>query len=64
MTRLMRAVRLDEVGPPENLKIVEVPVPEPGPDEVLIKVDMAGLIYGDTERSPALRGWAASRSRT
>jgi NADPH2:quinone reductase len=46
---MMRAVRLDEVGPPENLKIVEMPVPEVGPDDVLIKVGLAGLIYGDTE---------------
>jgi len=45
----MRAVRLDEVGPPENLKVVEMPVPEIGPDDVLIRVEMAGLIYGDAE---------------
>lgn len=49
MTPTMRAVRLDEVGPPENLKIVEMPVPEVGPDDVLIKVELAGLIYGDAE---------------
>lgn len=45
----MRAARLDAVGPPENLKIVEIPVPEIGPDDVLIRVEMAGLIYGDAE---------------
>lgn len=45
----MRAVRLDEVGPPENLKLVEVPVPELGPHDILIKTALAGLIYGDTE---------------
>jgi NADPH2:quinone reductase len=45
----MRAVRLDEVGPPENLKVVERPVPEVGPDDILIKVELAGLIYGDAE---------------
>jgi NADPH2:quinone reductase len=45
----MRAARLDEVGPPENLKIVEMPVPEIGPDDILIRVEMAGLIYGDAE---------------
>jgi NADPH:quinone reductase len=49
MARTMRAVRLDEVGPPENLKIVETPIPEVGPDDILIKVEMAGLIYGDAE---------------
>ncbi len=45
----MRAVRLDVVGPPENLKIVDRPIPEPGPDQILIKVELAGLIYGDAE---------------
>lgn len=45
----MRLVRLDEVGQPENLKIVEVDIPEVSPDDVLIKTELAGLIYGDTE---------------
>ena len=45
----MRAVRLDEVGPPENLKVVDKPIPTVGPDEVLIRVELAGLIYGDAE---------------
>jgi NADPH:quinone reductase len=45
----MRAVRLDQFGPPENLKVVECQVPVPGDDDVLIKVDYAGLIYGDAE---------------
>ncbi len=45
----MRIVRLDEVGPPENLKLVEQPVPTPGPGEILIRVALAGMIYGDTE---------------
>ena len=61
MPRMMRAVRLDEVGPPENLKLVERPVPEVGPDDVLIKVGMAGLIYGDAE---ARRGTYFSRTIT
>lgn len=45
----MRAVRLDEVGPPENLKIVEREVPQVGPHDILIRTALAGLIYGDTE---------------
>lgn len=57
----MRAVRLDEVGPPENLKVVEREIPEVGPDDVLIKVELAGLIYGDTE---ARRGTYFSRTVT
>jgi len=57
----MRSVRLDEVGPPENLKLIERPVPEVGPDDVLIKVAAAGLIYGDAE---ARRGTYFSRTVT
>jgi len=49
LKKTMRAVRLDAVGPAENLKLVEKPIPEPGPDEVLIKVELAGLIFGDIE---------------
>jgi NADPH2:quinone reductase len=45
----MRAVRLDQFGEPENLKVVECQVPVPGDDDVLIKVEYAGLIYGDAE---------------
>lgn len=45
----MRIVQLDEVGPPENLHIVERTVPEPGPGEILIKVHLAGVIFGDME---------------
>jgi NADPH2:quinone reductase len=61
MAGTMRAVRLDEVGPPENLKLVERPIPEVGPDDVLIKVEAAGLIYGDAE---ARRGTYFSKTVT
>jgi NADPH:quinone reductase len=47
--KTMRAVRLDTVGPAENLKLVDKTVPVPGADEVLIKVELAGLIFGDVE---------------
>ena len=57
----MRAVRLDTVGPAENLKVVEKPVPVPGPDDVLIKVELAGLIFGDIE---ARRGTYFTETRT
>jgi NADPH2:quinone reductase len=45
----MRAIRLDQVGGPENLRLVERPKPRPGDDDVLIKVALAGLIYADAE---------------
>jgi putative PIG3 family NAD(P)H quinone oxidoreductase len=39
----MRAVQAPEPGGPEALRIVELGVPEPGPDEVLIEVAAAGV---------------------
>lgn len=39
----MRAVAVDEVGGPERLKIVDIPVPEPGPGEVLVRIAAAGV---------------------
>ena len=45
----MRIVRLDETGPPENLAIVEVPIPVPSRSEVLIRTAFAGIIFGDME---------------
>jgi NADPH2:quinone reductase len=44
----MRAIQMHEFGGPEVLKLVELPVPEPGPGEVLIKVSRAGLNFADT----------------
>lgn len=43
----MRAVIVNEPGGPEALRIVDAPVPEPGPDEVLIKVAAAGVNRAD-----------------
>ncbi|EEP78079.1 conserved hypothetical protein [Uncinocarpus reesii 1704] len=34
-------------GPDFVLKVEDVPVPEPGPDEVLIKLNITGLCYSD-----------------
>src|SRR4051812_30221589 len=43
MTASMRAVVLDAPGPPEALRIRELPVPEPRPGWVLIRVKAFGL---------------------
>jgi NADPH2:quinone reductase len=44
----MRAIQMTEFGGPEVLKLSELPLPEPGRDEVLIEVTRAGLNFADT----------------
>lgn len=44
----MRAIQISEFGGPEVLELVELPTPEPGPDDVLIRVTLAGLNFADT----------------
>jgi NADPH2:quinone reductase len=44
----MKAVVADPAGGPENLKYLDLPVPEPGPGEVLIKIEAIGVNYIDT----------------
>ena len=48
--RAMRAVQIEEFGGPEVLRLAELPVPEPGPGELLIRVSRAGLNFGDTHQ--------------
>ena len=52
----MRAVVLEEFGPPENLRLADVPAPVPGPGQVLIDVRIANITFIDTQlragRSP------------
>ncbi|MGE0597949.1 MAG: zinc-binding alcohol dehydrogenase family protein [Dehalococcoidia bacterium] len=43
----MKAAQLQDYGPAENFQIVDLPKPEPGPGEVRIKVEYAGLRWGD-----------------
>jgi NADPH2:quinone reductase len=46
----MRAIQVQEFGGPEVLRLVDVPPPEPGPGEVLIRVTRAGINFADTHR--------------
>src|SRR6476469_4630591 len=43
----MRAIVITKPGPPEVLKIVERPVPEPKENEVLINIKAAGVNRSD-----------------
>ncbi len=43
MADTMRAIRIDEPGGPEGLYLADVPVPEPGPGEVRLKVAYASM---------------------
>ena len=43
----MRAVEISSFGPPDVLKLVERPTPEAKPDEVVIRVEAAGVARAD-----------------
>ncbi len=43
LPKTMRAVEISKPGGPEVLQVTKVPVPEPGPGEVLIEVAWAGV---------------------
>jgi NADPH:quinone reductase-like Zn-dependent oxidoreductase len=46
----MLAVTFDRLGDPDVLQLVELPVPEPGPGEILIRVDAAAVNFADVMR--------------
>jgi NADPH2:quinone reductase len=41
----MKAVRIHQFGGPEVLQYEDVPIPETGPGQVLVKLAAAGLNY-------------------
>jgi NADPH:quinone reductase len=43
----MKAVRIHETGGPEVLRVADVDAPAPGPDQVLIRVGVAGVNFTD-----------------
>jgi NADPH:quinone reductase len=43
----MKAVVADPLGGPENLKLIEVPKPEPGAGELLVKLEYSGVNFID-----------------
>ncbi|MBX9695684.1 MAG: alcohol dehydrogenase catalytic domain-containing protein, partial [Cyanobacteria bacterium] len=46
----VRAVRIHEPGGIEVLKLEEIAIPRPGPDEALVRVQAAGLNFIDIYR--------------
>ncbi len=58
----MKAVRFDEYGGLDVLKVVDVPRPEPGPGQVLVQVKAAGINPGEAKiRDGLLRArWPAT----
>ncbi len=50
----MRAIRVTETGEPEVLRIAELATPEPGPGQVLVRVEAAGVNFVDTYRRGGL----------
>jgi NADPH:quinone reductase len=45
----MKAAAIDRAGPPSVLKLHELPVPKPSPNEVLIALDTAGIGVWDVD---------------
>ena len=43
----MQAIRVHRFGGPEVLQVEDVPIPDPGPGEALIKVEAAGINFVD-----------------
>jgi len=43
--RGMKAIQIHETGGPEVLKLADLPIPEPGPGQVLIRVEATGVNF-------------------
>ncbi|MBV9611328.1 MAG: NADP-dependent oxidoreductase [Acidobacteriaceae bacterium] len=63
---MMRAVAIDRYGGPEQIQLMNLPVPQPAKDEVLVKIRAAGVNLVDTmvrsgyrakNRFPTILGW-------
>jgi len=39
----MKAIRVKEFGGPEKLQLEEVPNPKPGPGQIVVKIEAAGV---------------------
>jgi NADPH2:quinone reductase len=43
----MKAIQVAETGGPENMKLVDVPTPEPGPKQAVVRIYAAGVNFID-----------------
>jgi NADPH:quinone reductase len=43
----MKAIQVAETGGPENMKLVDVPTPTPGPKQALVRIAVAGVNFID-----------------
>jgi NADPH:quinone reductase-like Zn-dependent oxidoreductase len=60
----MKAIAIDEFGGIDELKLQTLPVPEPGPDEVLIQVDTAGVgVWDPPDREGKLQKMRDTEAR-
>src|ERR1700678_4180413 len=41
----MKAIQFDTTGGPEVLRLIELPIPEPGPGQVLIRIEATGVNF-------------------
>ena len=47
----MRAIVVDDFGPPERLRLGEKPSPRPGPGQVLVRMHTSGICYTDVHQT-------------
>ncbi len=57
----MRQVRIDSYGDPGVLHVVEVPDPEPGPDQVVVRTAAAGITFVETQIRAGRPPWPGPR---
>lgn len=50
MFRGVKAIQIEEFGGPENMRLVELPDPEPGDGEVVVDVARSGVNFADTHQ--------------
>ncbi len=57
LLRTMKAVVLDKVGGVDVLTVRQVPTPEPGENDVLVQIKLAGVNYADLLARQGLYNW-------